>query len=132
MVPSVSRVIHRATFTARLALPPTHTNFPHTALLHAICAVAARFSAAVYTAPVEEVVLTTDRALAGLTTRKSGSSTEDDIAEIKCFAERNARYALIEIRADESKGDKLFEILQAEVSGPSCRQCVERVLLMRL
>ena len=35
------RLLHRARFRARLALPPTHSNFPHPALIYAICAAAA-------------------------------------------------------------------------------------------
>lgn len=37
IVPNIPRILHRARFMARLALPPTHSNFPHPALLHAIC-----------------------------------------------------------------------------------------------
>ncbi|TYJ54810.1 hypothetical protein B9479_004481 [Cryptococcus floricola] len=46
-VPSISRVINRQSFFSRLALPPTHSDFPQRALIHAICAVAARYTAAV-------------------------------------------------------------------------------------
>jgi hypothetical protein len=41
LVPNMPRVLHRSRFLARLALPPTHSNFPHPALIHAICAAAA-------------------------------------------------------------------------------------------
>ncbi|WVQ71532.1 hypothetical protein IAR50_001071 [Cryptococcus sp. DSM 104548] len=42
-VPNLPRILHRARFLARLALPPTHANFPHPSLIHAICASAAAF-----------------------------------------------------------------------------------------
>ena len=46
-----SRLLHRPTFMADLALPPTHPRFPSTALLHAICAVGSFYTAAVDPAP---------------------------------------------------------------------------------
>lgn len=49
LVPNLPRLLHRARFLARLALPPTHSNFPHPSLLHAICACAGTWcSPAVY------------------------------------------------------------------------------------
>lgn len=42
--PCGSRIIHRPSFMACLALPPTHPDFPHSALLHAICASASRWT----------------------------------------------------------------------------------------
>ncbi|WWC69552.1 uncharacterized protein I206_103494 [Kwoniella pini CBS 10737] len=41
LVPNLPRVLHRARFLSRMALPPTHSNFPHPALIHAVCAAAA-------------------------------------------------------------------------------------------
>ncbi|WVQ98640.1 hypothetical protein IAU59_005770 [Kwoniella sp. CBS 9459] len=41
LIPNLSRLLHRPRFLARMALPPTHSNFPHPALIHAICAAAA-------------------------------------------------------------------------------------------
>ncbi|GMK55398.1 hypothetical protein CspeluHIS016_0204540 [Cutaneotrichosporon spelunceum] len=41
IVPNIPRILHRARFMARLNLPPTHSNFPHPALLHAICSLTA-------------------------------------------------------------------------------------------
>ncbi|KIO25598.1 hypothetical protein M407DRAFT_25078 [Tulasnella calospora MUT 4182] len=37
-----SRILHRPTFLLAMSLPPTHPDFPHPALLHAICASASR------------------------------------------------------------------------------------------
>jgi hypothetical protein len=39
----VSGPFNQARLKARLALPPTHSNFPHPAVLHGLCAVTARF-----------------------------------------------------------------------------------------
>jgi len=51
--PQMPRMIHRPSFMTRLRLPPTHTDFPHPALLHAICACASTFTAWVNTLPPE-------------------------------------------------------------------------------
>ncbi|WVQ86220.1 hypothetical protein IAT38_008388 [Cryptococcus sp. DSM 104549] len=44
-IPSITRIIHRPTLLARIARGPSHPNFPHRALLHAICAIAAYYCA---------------------------------------------------------------------------------------
>lgn len=41
LVPNMPRMLHRARFLSRLALPPTHSNFPHPSILHGICALTA-------------------------------------------------------------------------------------------
>ncbi|KAI0321367.1 hypothetical protein OF83DRAFT_1100013 [Amylostereum chailletii] len=41
--PCASRVLHRPSFMASLRLPPKQPNFPHSAVLHAICASASRW-----------------------------------------------------------------------------------------
>jgi hypothetical protein len=50
-VPRVSRVVHRGNLIRRIHLPPTHPDFPLPALLHAICAAAAGYTAWVHTLP---------------------------------------------------------------------------------
>lgn len=108
-MPSIPRILHKQMFRSRLSLPPSHVHFPHPALLHAICAVAARYSAAV---KIDSVAESIARYNAGFET------PEDDIAAISCFAERNTRYAISEMkRAGMLKGRKFFEMLQAQVSG---------------
>ncbi|KAF8584497.1 hypothetical protein K439DRAFT_1346065 [Ramaria rubella] len=42
--PCGSRILHRSSFMASLAFPPSHPEFPHPALLHAICATASRWT----------------------------------------------------------------------------------------
>lgn len=41
--PHASFLLHRSTFLANLAQPPSHPRFPTTALLHAICAVGSQY-----------------------------------------------------------------------------------------
>jgi len=42
--PCASRIFHRGSFLASLNLPPTHPDFPHSAILHAMCASASRWT----------------------------------------------------------------------------------------
>ena len=42
--PNAHRLLHRPTFMTRLAYRPTHAEFPHASLIHAICAYASIFS----------------------------------------------------------------------------------------
>jgi hypothetical protein len=50
-VPVVQGLFNTGRFLSRLSLPPTHDNFPHPAVLHAVCAVAARYTAYVALSP---------------------------------------------------------------------------------
>lgn len=53
-VPTVTRLFHYDTFKARMALPATHKDFPNVAVLHGICAAAARYTARVFTCNPED------------------------------------------------------------------------------
>ena len=99
---------------SHLALPPTHADFPHVALLHAICAAAARYSAAVQVSTVAEVMAAVDGRLRSVY-KHTGIPIEEEIAAETCFAERNARYASYEMRYDRTFGRKAFEMVQAQV-----------------
>ncbi|WVW80553.1 hypothetical protein I302_102538 [Kwoniella bestiolae CBS 10118] len=112
MVPSVPRVLHRQSFMTRLALPPTHAEFPHVALLHAICATAARYTAAVKCRPVAEAVEKTNQDAK----RANGKGLPyDDPADETCFSERNARYAMNALRFEHVSGRGLLDMLQAMI-----------------
>ncbi|OCF35875.1 hypothetical protein I316_02368 [Kwoniella heveanensis BCC8398] len=111
-VPSVPRCIHRQTFLTRLALPPTHPDFPHTSLLHAICAAAARYTAAVKCRPIGESIekLTQDAK------RANGKGLAyDDPAEETCFSERNAKYAMQAMRYEHVSPRGLLDMLQSQI-----------------
>ena len=117
MVPSISRLIHRSTFEERLRLPPTHPNFPHTSLLHAICAVSARYSAAVNTISTDEWVHRVDERLKAKNVPKAGQwGIEESIAMEECFGERNAKYAQLEAKLEGTVGRKLMDIVQGMVN----------------
>lgn len=127
MVPSISRLLHYPKFTARLLLPPNHPDFPHPALLHAICAVSARYSAAVKISSVDECIAQTDEEQK-LGRKPVGQGyIEDEIAGISCFAERNFRYALLQARPEGMLGRKLLEVVQAMVG--HCSSTLNQPLL---
>lgn len=50
----MTRLFHYDTFKARMALPATHKDFPNVAVLHGICATAARYTARVFTCNPED------------------------------------------------------------------------------
>ncbi|WWC72694.1 uncharacterized protein I206_106658 [Kwoniella pini CBS 10737] len=112
MVPSVPRVIHRQTFLARLALPPTHSDYPHVSLLHAICAAAARYTAAVKCRPVRDAVDKTN--LDAKRANGKGLPYDDPVDET-CFSERNARYAMAALKFEHVSGRGLFDMLQCMI-----------------
>ncbi|KIR58997.1 hypothetical protein I314_04981 [Cryptococcus bacillisporus CA1873] len=86
MTPSVPRILHRQSFLARLALPPSHPEFPQRALLHAICAAAARYSAAVSVRSVADGMIKVNNDAI----QARGKGLDQDIASETCFSERNA------------------------------------------
>jgi hypothetical protein len=131
-VPSVHRLLHRQSLLARLALPPTHSDFPHASLLHAICAVAARYSAAVNVCSVAELVEKSVNAYQRNGTTTPTTPTVDNLAREKCFSERHAGYAVLEMKADDPRGLKLYEVLQTQVGANTISltiACVEFLLL---
>lgn len=53
--PQISRILHRDTLLARVALPPAHPDFPFAGLLHAICAAAAPHTAVATNVPPHQI-----------------------------------------------------------------------------
>ncbi|SRR6266550_3212238 len=49
--PHAHRLFHRQTFLTSLSLPPNHSKFPSTAVLHAISAIGSLYTAAVTSPP---------------------------------------------------------------------------------
>lgn len=45
--PHANRLFHHPTFMNNMCYPPTHPNFPSTAVLHALCAVGSQYTAAI-------------------------------------------------------------------------------------
>nr|XP_031862623.1 uncharacterized protein CI109_002121 [Kwoniella shandongensis]KAA5529695.1 hypothetical protein CI109_002121 [Kwoniella shandongensis] len=109
MVPSIGRIIHRQTFLTRLALPPTHADFPHRALLHAMCAAASSYSAAVKVRSGQENVAK----YSDDSRRARGKGFDVNISDDPCFSERNAMYAIAALKYDHMNGKGLFDLVQA-------------------
>ncbi|RXK41931.1 hypothetical protein M231_00652 [Tremella mesenterica] len=117
VVPSTPRLLHRQRFQARLTLPPTHPDFPHPALLHAICAVAARYTAAVKVCSVAEMIeRVNNEGMSALARGPSSHETVQEIARDPCFGERHSKFAFAAMAKDAHKqsGRKVMEIVQAQ------------------
>lgn len=112
-VPTIFRLFHRATFLARLALPPTHSNYPPAGTLHAICAVTSRYTAAVRTLSIEELIARTGDMPSGKADTMSAaylSALNED------FGERHAVWAKEEVYASGGNGGAaMFEACRAAV-----------------
>jgi hypothetical protein len=54
-VPQIPRIFNRPKLMARTKLPPNHPDFPHSSLLHAICATAAQYTAMVNNLPAHAI-----------------------------------------------------------------------------
>ena len=52
--PHAHHIIHRPTFMAHLQYPPNHADFPHVAVLHAICAVGSFYTNVVPQPPLPD------------------------------------------------------------------------------
>ncbi|KAF5390195.1 hypothetical protein D9757_002842 [Collybiopsis confluens] len=87
--PCGSRVLHRPSFLASMLLSPRDPGFPHSAILHAICASASRWS------PQEHVVVLPD------------GTRRDSFAEM--HASKTRQY----IDKCMSTGEDIFQVMQA-------------------
>ena len=109
-VPQSPRMIHRASLFARLLRSPTHEDFPHPALLHAICASAAAYTAWVHALPPEQLESKVQEML------HSGT----DLETIGDFALAQAEGARRAIHQSSNvcywgAGRRLMDVLQAQV-----------------
>jgi hypothetical protein len=101
LVPNLPRLLHRARFLSRLALPPTHSNFPHPSLIHAICAIATSWCApALYER--SRVARTYDE--------KTGREVN--------FGLHQASVAKETVHEGLNSGNRMFDVVRAMVSGP--------------
>ncbi|ODO08706.1 hypothetical protein L198_00439 [Cryptococcus wingfieldii CBS 7118] len=113
-VPTVSRIIHRDSFMTRLSHAPTHPDFPHLALIHALCAIASRHSAAVHTRTVQENLQQTAQ---DAKKDNPGRGEPADPANEDCFSEQQAIYAsrVAMSSLHHVSGRGLFDVLQATI-----------------
>jgi hypothetical protein len=109
--PHSGRIIHKATFLTKLTFPPTSPHFPHTGLLHAICATAAFFSPHVSQAQLPDFSRTPAHEIF-----PQGAAKRQAIGE--SFGEEQARYAKDCIDEAMVFGTNLFDIYQSSLSLP--------------
>lgn len=109
-VPNLPRILHRPRFLARIALPPTHSNFPHPSLIHAICAAAAaRCPEEVYSKS------TRDKQWAKFEFSTSGHSSDSESAR-DGFGLRQTMFAKEAVQDGLNTGNRLFDVVRAMVS----------------
>jgi hypothetical protein len=100
-VPTVTRLFHYDTFKAKMALPATHKDFPNVAVLHGICAAAARYTARVFTcAPEDEPWL------------RANQYADEPVRE-EDFGVRHALFAWRSVHQQLASGVNIYECAQA-------------------
>ncbi|KDQ63649.1 hypothetical protein JAAARDRAFT_148211 [Jaapia argillacea MUCL 33604] len=106
--PHATRLFHAPTFLPSLALPSDHVKFPNPAIIHAICALASLYSAAVSSPhPNNMPEDLSDDIFSERHKRKQG--------RMDTFAELQAKNARQVIDEQFSMGENLFEIMQARI-----------------
>lgn len=110
-VPFVPRILQRGLFMARARLPPTSPDFPHIALLHAVCAAAAPFTAWVNSLPPYAIEPAVRKQMADV----------GHLENIEDFALSQAEFSLKAVKQTMTgvimgPGREMFEMCQATVS----------------
>ncbi|ODO00545.1 hypothetical protein L198_02864 [Cryptococcus wingfieldii CBS 7118] len=108
-VPCIPFIFNRQDFLFRLSLPPIHPLFPQRSLLHAICAVASRYSLAVKTLPIEDYINLEDYDARTM----HGRGCWIEVQDMLCFSERNARHAVATMNYHHIGGRGLLDTCQA-------------------
>lgn len=111
LVPNLPRMMHRPRLLARMALPPTHQNFPHPALLHAICSCASLWCApAVYA----QSTTVNDNPFLRPSSEKWGKPTIT-LPTNMSFSAQQAELAKELIQEGLTTGHKLLDVVRATV-----------------
>ncbi|PCH33848.1 hypothetical protein WOLCODRAFT_94323 [Wolfiporia cocos MD-104 SS10] len=104
--PDANRMFHQPTFLSTLTLPPTHPNFPITALLHAICAVGS-----MYTAELPRPLNPTSPEFSPYDIFPDKYKAREGIEE--SFSESQAKFAKMSLDAAMDESKELFQNVQA-------------------
>ncbi|KAH8120305.1 hypothetical protein DFH11DRAFT_1559424 [Phellopilus nigrolimitatus] len=104
--PHSNRMFHGPSFLASLSLPPSHSEFPHIAILHAVCAVGSFYTIAVPPPPLPNFAETPADDLFQ-TAYKRRKAMPDS------FGELHAKFATLAIDESTVLGERLFECQQA-------------------
>lgn len=108
-IPNLPRILYRPRFLARMALPPTHSNFPHPALIHAICAAAAARCP-------EEVYSKSTRDKQWEKLEFSVGCISDSESVRTGFGLRQTMFAKEAVQDGLNTGNRLFDVVRAMVS----------------
>jgi hypothetical protein len=93
-----------------------------------MCAVAARYSAAVHTISTDDWVRRVDARLKTKGQPLPGKwGVEESIAMEGCFGERNVKYAQLEAKLENATGRKLVDVVQAMVCVPFVDKLIKRL-----
>ncbi|CCA70160.1 hypothetical protein PIIN_04099 [Serendipita indica DSM 11827] len=95
--PCSSRMLHRPTLLNNLNYPPTHPDFPHPALLHAICATASRYT---FRGRLDSALNAAD-------------AQQSTVPQRDRFAEFHANKTRAYVNATMSNGQNIFDVFQA-------------------
>ncbi|KIO22818.1 hypothetical protein M407DRAFT_27692 [Tulasnella calospora MUT 4182] len=125
-VPLASRLLHKPTFMLNIRQVPTSPDFPHVALLHAICGLAALYSPIINETRRDSskdsgpagsfnsgIVIRPDASEGVQGERYFPKNVEDvmDIGE-DGFGASHIRWAAASVRVSLGRGDRLFQLLQ--------------------
>ncbi|KIO22770.1 hypothetical protein M407DRAFT_9773 [Tulasnella calospora MUT 4182] len=127
-VPLASRLIHKPTFMVNLQQLPTSPDFPHTALLHAICGLASLYSPIIADPKVGMARANAAEGFFGpSTTEPLGPGANEgksrfpkSVYDLKgawdeAFGVAHIRLASINLRISVREGDRLLQMLQAAI-----------------
>ncbi|KIO22827.1 hypothetical protein M407DRAFT_27699 [Tulasnella calospora MUT 4182] len=128
-VPLAARLIHRPSFMANLQKVPTSPDFPHVALLHAICGIASLFSPIIrdtLAADLDPLNGATASFNSGILYRKFGNNdqgpryfprkVEDIVGDDESgFGGSHIRWASAAFRLAMQNGDRLVQLMQAGI-----------------
>jgi len=121
-VPQLPRMIQRTTFLHRIRLIPSHPDFPHASLLHAISA-----SAAAHTARVSSI---NPEALEQATLLMGSNGIPPDFLHDFGLAQAYAAKQSIDslaVRCTAGSSRSIFQVTQASVSGEMTRLPIDRL-----
>ncbi|KAG9047467.1 hypothetical protein FS837_002181 [Tulasnella sp. UAMH 9824] len=128
-VPLASRLIHKPTFMLGLRQVPTSPDFPHVALLHAICGLASLYSP-IITDPTKDpanahfpsgsfnsAIIFRPNAEEGVQGKHYFPKSLQDIMDIgeEGFGAAHIRWAAASLRLSVREGDRLVQLLQAAI-----------------
>lgn len=99
VVPNMPRLVHRGRFFSRMQLPPTHSDFPHPSLLHAMCALASSWGF--------------DPQVKDASTPPEGRETQPTPSV--SLSQQQAAYAKEAIQEGLNTGNRLMDVVRAMI-----------------